>query len=356
MTTSAAVRTLLVLLVAGALAGCELAVDSDVPLIEQNFGLDCPGRTEHFANVDTFLVIGHRGAAGKAVENTIPSFQYAMDHGANAIELDLCMTADGHVVVWHDWDPNSDIAVARETGGETGVAARPRFPAVGSSMRRPVNELTLEEFRANYWYVDHNLLTKNRLDGEIPTFEQFLQWAADRDDLYYVFFDLKVPSNHTELATRMVATIDSLMQHYKPKFQHVCMTPHETIWSALAGLISGAGLSFDTDPGVVLGPDGDPCSASSSRYATRRGRGMASSVHPAGITRTPWTTLKQMVTCDLIARDYPPAGSEGPVVEKVVVATLNSEGKMECMIDFGVDGIVTDDPALLRAVATRMGR
>ena len=36
-----------------------------------------------------FLVIGHRGAAGLETENTLPSFQRAIDFGCAAIELDV---------------------------------------------------------------------------------------------------------------------------------------------------------------------------------------------------------------------------------------------------------------------------
>src|ERR1041384_2142466 len=50
-----------------------------------------------------FLVIGHRGSAGYEVENTIPSMIRAMDlDSANALEIDLCMTADGAILLWHD--------------------------------------------------------------------------------------------------------------------------------------------------------------------------------------------------------------------------------------------------------------
>lgn len=47
-------------------------------------------------------VQGHRGARGLVVENTIPSFLAAITHGCAGIELDVLLTADGQVVVWHD--------------------------------------------------------------------------------------------------------------------------------------------------------------------------------------------------------------------------------------------------------------
>lgn len=41
------------------------------------------------ANLDSLMIIGHRGAAGLEPENTLPSFQRAIDLGVDAIELDI---------------------------------------------------------------------------------------------------------------------------------------------------------------------------------------------------------------------------------------------------------------------------
>ena len=51
------------------------------------------------------LVIAHRGASGVTGEdNTIRSFEAAIEIGADMVELDLQRTADGHVVSFHDAD------------------------------------------------------------------------------------------------------------------------------------------------------------------------------------------------------------------------------------------------------------
>jgi glycerophosphoryl diester phosphodiesterase len=42
----------------------------------------------------------------KAPENTLTAFRAALDDGANALELDIHRTADGHFVVAHDSDGN----------------------------------------------------------------------------------------------------------------------------------------------------------------------------------------------------------------------------------------------------------
>jgi glycerophosphoryl diester phosphodiesterase len=47
-------------------------------------------------------LFGHRGAAGVAPENTLPSFQRALADGADVLELDVHATADGEIVVLHD--------------------------------------------------------------------------------------------------------------------------------------------------------------------------------------------------------------------------------------------------------------
>ena len=47
-------------------------------------------------------VIGHRGAAGVAPENTIPSIERAVLAGSHAVEIDVHASADGHLVAIHD--------------------------------------------------------------------------------------------------------------------------------------------------------------------------------------------------------------------------------------------------------------
>lgn len=44
----------------------------------------------------------HRGSLTEAPENTLPAFQKAFEHGAKAIELDVQLTSDNQLVVCHD--------------------------------------------------------------------------------------------------------------------------------------------------------------------------------------------------------------------------------------------------------------
>lgn len=56
-----------------------------------------------------FYVIGHRGAAGLAPENTLAAFKRALNLGIDAVELDILITADGEIVVHHDFNLKPEI-------------------------------------------------------------------------------------------------------------------------------------------------------------------------------------------------------------------------------------------------------
>jgi glycerophosphoryl diester phosphodiesterase len=59
------------------------------------------------------VVLGHRGGRGEGwpAENTLPAFQRALAEGADGVELDVRLTADGVPVVFHD------KTLARATNG-----------------------------------------------------------------------------------------------------------------------------------------------------------------------------------------------------------------------------------------------
>lgn len=63
------------------------------------------------------IILGHRGACAYAPENTLEAFQLAFEQGADGIELDAKLSADGEVVVIHD------ATVDRTTNGHGRVAS-----------------------------------------------------------------------------------------------------------------------------------------------------------------------------------------------------------------------------------------
>ena len=47
-------------------------------------------------------IIAHRGASNDAPENTLSALQLGWEQGADANELDVQLTQDGHIVLLHD--------------------------------------------------------------------------------------------------------------------------------------------------------------------------------------------------------------------------------------------------------------
>ena len=62
---------------------------------------------------DVPLIVAHRGASSEAPENTIPAFERAWEQGADAIEGDFHMTADGEIVCIHDEDTKKTTNVPK---------------------------------------------------------------------------------------------------------------------------------------------------------------------------------------------------------------------------------------------------
>lgn len=89
-------------------------------------------------------IIGHRGASGEYPENTLVSFRQALEAGAEALELDVRLSADGVPMVIHD------ETVERTTDG-VGVVAASTLAALreldaGGGERIPTLAEVLESF------------------------------------------------------------------------------------------------------------------------------------------------------------------------------------------------------------------
>jgi glycerophosphoryl diester phosphodiesterase len=140
------------------------------------------------------LVIGHRGAAGSAPENTLPSFDLALAQGAAALELDVRLTADGIPVVLHD--PTLD----RTTSGTGPVRVRPlgalaevdagarftpgggAFPFRDGGVRIPTLRSVLERYRETPLLIE-----LKEVDAQGPVREALVRAGAERRALIAAF-------------------------------------------------------------------------------------------------------------------------------------------------------------------------
>jgi glycerophosphoryl diester phosphodiesterase len=317
----------------------------------------CPKRRAkgHAVNdVDKpFMVIGHRGSPTHEIENTMTSFQRAVEQeGANGLELDLCMTSDGVIVIWHDWDPDSTNALARESGLEPDVRYRPAPPDIGNTYRRRVSTLTLEELRREFGYIE--IASGEPVTAHIPTFAEFLEWAGATEQLDIVFLDIKIPADEKECVPHFMELVSQLLESHNAGCRFVFETVHPEILDAMKQERPDYQYTLDVaaHPGIVLFPD--ECSCMDA--AIQHGNSFATPQRPRSITLAPWITFRRIVEHDLkrcaqLQREHPDC-----CVEAVVGFTVNDSDEMGCLVRSGIHGIQSDKPALLRQTAEKLGR
>ena len=161
------------------------------------------------------LKIGHRGAKGHAPENTLVSFQTAMDLGVDGIELDVHLTSNNHLVVIHD------DTVNRTTNG-TGL----------------INSFTLSELKAF------------RIDNlhEIPTLEEVLDLIDKK-----IFINIELKGKNT--AKPVVDVIESYLNGKNWNYNHFLVSSFD--WIALQEVRSlnpkiAIGVLTQTDLGLAI--------------------------------------------------------------------------------------------------------
>ncbi len=144
------------------------------------------------------ILLGHRGAMACAPENTMASFAEGLRQGADMLELDVHLSADGEVVVIHDeW-------VDRTTDGHG------RVP-----------ELTLAELKkldAGSWFAP------NFAGERIPTLEEVLAWARDKTPLAIEIKHGQTPYlGIEEKVVQLVKKYDMVSRVIVISFDHKCL-------------------------------------------------------------------------------------------------------------------------------------
>ncbi|TDE15095.1 glycerophosphodiester phosphodiesterase [Jiangella asiatica] len=158
----------------------------------------------------------HRGAAAELPENTMAAFRLAVAQGADELELDLRLSADGRLVVMHD------ATVDRTTSGSGAVSA-----------------LTWDELRA----LDAG-------GGEpVPSFEEVLDGTEARLQV-----EIKAPEAIGPLA-RLLAERPAELDRISPCCfdQDVVAELAVRFPSAPVGLISKTGSAALVERAVELG-------------------------------------------------------------------------------------------------------
>jgi len=146
------------------------------------------------------LIIGHRGNSGIAPENTLASLNQAFLLGADVVEADIHVSADGIPVLMHD------SAVDRTTDG-SGIVA----------------ELTVEQLKL----LDAGSWKSASYTGElVPTVTEALEAAAGRGPVYLdlkvdglggsiqaILADLKLPDTAVWASANTIELVTDIREH-----------------------------------------------------------------------------------------------------------------------------------------------
>jgi glycerophosphoryl diester phosphodiesterase len=113
-----------------------------------------------------FNLQGHRGARGLKPENTLPSFEAALDQGVTSIETDIHLTRDGVPVLLHDPCVSGALCSLTDGDGSFSLADNPL-----------INALTL--FQLRWCRADRNP-DASRFPRQDASVTPLAQWFADQ--------------------------------------------------------------------------------------------------------------------------------------------------------------------------------
>jgi glycerophosphoryl diester phosphodiesterase len=271
-------------------------------------------------------------------ENTLVSFRRAVALGADAIETDVCVTADGRFALWHDADPDEKVALARQLGTER-LAYRPAVPPVGSPARKPVRLLRAEELRSHYAYVRNELSEGPAAGPEragLEMLDELLAWTATASAPRHVFLDIKLAEDQTEAAAALVAFLRASRDSKNRTTFHLLSPQAEIVQALLQATRNGepgflrVSADFELPGAAEIGP--------------RTGAPDVS----LGCGGRLWAGFRYDVGRALDARDR-------GRIESVVAWTINGRPRLKLLVEAGIDGVLTDEPDVLRKIVDAEG-
>ena len=241
------------------------------------------------------LNIAHRGASAYAPENTLAAFRLALEMGADGFELDVMLSADGHLVVIHD------DTVDRTTSGSG-----------------PVRRKTLAELRA----LDAGARFDAGFTGErIPTLQEVFDLVAE--NRAFVNVEIKTQSPRGDgLEEKLVA----LIRRYglEERLLVSSFNPF-ALWRMRR-------LAPDLPLALLYAED---------LRVHLRNRWFAFLSHPDALNPSFRMATQEHVRW-VKSRGY-----------RLYVWTVDEESEMRRLIALGVDGIITNKPDLLQQVLAR---
>lgn len=291
-----------------------------------------------------FDLQGHRGARGLAPENTLPGFAAALRVGVHTLELDLGMSRDGVLLLSHD--PQLNPNLTRDAQGrwlEPPTAALHTLDAV-ALQRYDVGRIRPDTRYARS-FPDQRAVDGTTMPSLDDLFEQIRRWGADR-----VRFNIEVkthphqPELTAEPAAFVQALLRTLQRHdiaprvsvqsfdwrtlqlvrqHAPQIPTVALTAQQSWLNNVGDARWTAGLKLEAHGGSV------------PRLVKAVGA-HTWSPHHADLTREALAEARSLGLA-------------------VVVWTVNETALIERLLDWGVDGLISDYPDRVREAMARRG-
>jgi len=316
--------------------------------------------------------IGHRGAPYHFPENTMASFQKALDLGANGLEFDICLTKDKKLVLFHDPEPVKHPDRIDRTFFESYPyeLVSPEFTPngryalikilknglyeTGQKVLMPIKnkldlaKLTIKQIKKFYKY--HHV---DQVEYEIPELSELLAFAnRERKYLHILFFDVKNPAwNEKSDSNLFIEYGKYLGEEIKmypdlPARLIICNSNEEVLTNLKTGIRQSGEIrcefAFDAQGsfGAIFGFKKDPLKVA---------RKLGNTVISIGSLFRPGN-LKE-ITAATRDRDY----NQKSNLSTVIHWTLNEQAQVYSSLASGVNGIVTDKPDLLRDQLLKLG-
>jgi glycerophosphoryl diester phosphodiesterase len=256
-------------------------------------------------------VVAHRGASDVRAEHTLGAYVAALDAGAEALECDVRLTADGHLVCVHDRD-------LRRIGSDPSV--------VSATELADLEALDVASWKTPWADLDDEAPMSDPELGKVLTLRRLLETVAD----YHRPVSLAIETKHP---TRYAGLVE----------QRVVELLDEFGW---------------------IGADAPVRVMSFSWLALRRVRRLAPDLDVVMLveTRQQWYRVKRFMDADWIAGPGLAMVREHPDVVRRMVEVhgrrvhcwvVNDLADVDRCVGLGIEAVITDRPG---AVVTHLTR
>lgn len=299
------------------------------------------------APVSAFDLQAHRGGRALWPENSLPAFANAIALGVTTLELDVGVSKDGVLIISHD--RHVDANIARGADGQWVTAPTPTWHSLTLT---EIASYDIGRIRPDSDYAKR-FNRQQPVDGTgVPTLAALfdLVKAKGADQVRFNIetkIDPTAPGDTVDPERFARLLVDAITKAGLEKRVTIQSFDWRTLQVAqrLAPGISTAYLTID-DPeeSNVSGPQARAWTAGFS--PADHGNSVPAAVKAAG--GAIWSPYYRNLTAETV-REAQKLGL------KVLPWTVNDAATMASLIDWKVDGIITDDPVLLRQVMAEKG-